>query len=156
MILLDIKKLEMELRRETLPAKAVFNYFLIHLILLSLAPLNFNSSAPTNLWVDNLGVILGLIITVGFTFHLYAMCNDSGEEERFIEYYFSLGLVVLVRLFILFLLMSIPIGALFLLFFPNVMEGYGVIIDLIMVAVVGFTYYFLLIRSFNRVLEKES
>ncbi len=156
MILYNIKELESQIIANTLPQKHVFIYAVILLTFSSLSALSFGSDEPVDLWANNMGVILAAIITIGFTIHLYNLCKEHNQEDRFFEYYFSIGLVMVVRLFVFAFVLSIPIGVLSFLISPDYFEGYDLIVDLTMTTLIGFIYYIMMIRSFNRVLLNSS
>ncbi len=153
MIFYNIKELESQLRANTLPQKHVFIYAVILLTLSSLNALSFGSHEPVDLWANNIGVLLAAIITIGFTVHLYNLCKEFNQEDRFFEYYFSIGLVMLVRLFVFALILTIPIGIMSILIFPNGVGDYSLGVELSMTAVIGIIYYYFVMRSFNRVLS---
>ncbi len=153
MIFYNIKELESQIRANRLPQKHVFIYAVILLTFSSLNALSFGSDESVDPWANNIGVLLAAIITIGFTVHLYNLCKEFDQEDRFFEYYFSIGFVMVVRLFVFALVLSIPIGALSFLIPPDYFEGYDLIVDLTMTTLIGFIYYILMIRSFNRVLS---
>lgn len=153
MIFYNIKELESQLRANTLPQKHAFIYAIILLTLSSLSALSFGSEELADPWTNNIQVFLEVIITIGFSLHLYSLCKEFNQEERFFEYYFSIGLVMLVRLFVFALILTIPIGIMSILIFPDGVGDYSLGVELSMTAVIGIIYYYFVMRSFNRVLS---
>lgn len=153
MIFYNIKELERQLRANRLPQKDVFIYFIILMSVSSLSTLTLGSDEPVDAWINNIGVFLEVIIALGFAFHLFNLCKQSDQEKRFLEFYFSLGLVVGIRFLILLFIISFPLGILSLILIPGGIEDFSPIVDLSVTAVLSITYLFLLMRSFNRVLD---
>ncbi len=152
MIFYNIKELENQLRANKLPKRHVFIYAMILLTISNLSAFRFGSDEPVDLWINNAEVLLVAIITIGFTIHLYSLCSESNREEYFFDYYFSIGMVIFVRLFVLSLLIIPPCIFIFIFVFPNGLGGYDSLADLFMTAGLGIIYYYFMVRSFSRVL----
>ncbi|KYG84756.1 hypothetical protein AWW67_01545 [Roseivirga seohaensis] len=153
MIIYSIKKLENDLQARTLSQKHVFIYFIVRVVLIGLGSLNFSGDELIDPWMTNLAVLLELMITVGFTLHLFNLCKEANQAERFWEYYFSIGFVIGVRLLVIGLILIIPVSVFILLLIPDFMNDFGYIFELGFTAIVLFVYYLMFINSLNRVLE---
>ncbi|PIQ49888.1 MAG: hypothetical protein COW03_02585 [Cytophagales bacterium CG12_big_fil_rev_8_21_14_0_65_40_12] len=147
MIFFNLSNLEERLRGNSLQANHLFTYFMINIILVILSLSTSKQPEDTEVWIMGLSTLMTAIITIGFLIYLFDLCKRAGSENRFLEFYFSLGFVVVLN-FAVFIL--IPIAVLIkilnlpLLDFPLPNLVLDVLLEVI--------FYYILTRSFQRVL----
>jgi hypothetical protein len=147
MIFFNLNELEERLRGNSLQANHLFIYFMINIILVILSLSISQQPEDTEVWIMGLSTLMTAIITIGFLIYLFDLCKRAGSENRFLEFYFSLGFVVVLR-FVVFILIPTMVLSTFLnpplLDFP--------IPNLILDVLLEVVFYYLLTRSFQRVL----
>lgn len=152
MIYYNIQALESKLKASELPKRHSFIYAILLIIIASLGAFRLGGAETTELWVNNVDFLLNTIIFLGFSIYLYRLCRDSGHEDAFFDYYFSICFVMLVRFFVYSFLIAIPLLIVKEIVLPGGYDDLGDIADLSLNALIGLIYYYFVIRSFNRVL----
>lgn len=150
MIFLNIKLLEEKLIKDELPLKHVFIYFLISSVLLILSTEINQAAEGVDTWSRTFELFLTIAIVVVFSIHFFNLCRSSGKEKRFLEFYFSLGFVVGLRLLVFMFLAIVPLTILLLIVLPD-WDISDPLFELIFGTILNLMYFFLLMRSFHRV-----
>jgi hypothetical protein len=101
----------------------------------------------TEVWIMGLSTLMTVIINIGFLIYLFDLCKKAGSENRFLEFYFSLGFVVVLR-FSVFILIPMMILTTFLI--PDLLDS--PIPNLVLDVILEVIFYYLLTQSFQRVL----
>ena len=152
MIFLNIKLLEEKLIKDELPSKHVFIYFLISSVLLTLSTEINPAAESVDAWFRTFELLLTIAIVIVFSIHFFNQCRSSGKEKRFLEFYFSLGFVVGLRLVVFMFLAGILIAIFLLIVLPD-WDASDPLFELIFGTALSLVYFLLLMRSFQRVTQ---
>ena len=100
----NIKSLKKDISEHRLSEAHIFYYILIYVVLsaASLELLGYFAVEDSNSW-DYIQSGLNLLITIAGTIAVYR-ANSGAAGKRFAEKYFSIGLVLLIRFFPMFIL----------------------------------------------------
>ena len=101
----NIKSLKKDISEHRLSEAHIFYYILIYVVLsaASLELFGYVAAGDSNSW-DYIQSSLSIVITIAGTIAVYR-ANGGAAGKRFAEKYFSIGLVVLIRFFPIFVLM---------------------------------------------------
>ena len=152
MIFLNIKLLEEKLIKDELPSKHVFIYFLISSVLFTLSTEINPAAESVDAWFRTFELLLTIAIVIVFSIHFFNQCRSSGKEKRFLEFYFSLGFVVGLRLVVFMFLAGILIAIFLLIVLPD-WDASDPLFELIFGTALSLVYFLLLMRSFQRVTQ---
>jgi hypothetical protein len=147
MIFFNLNELEERLRGNALQTNHLFTYFMINIILVMLSLSIRQEPEDTEVWIMGLSTLMTVIINIGFLIYLFDLCKKAGSENRFLEFYFSLGFVVVLR-FSVFILIPMMILTTFLI--PDLLDS--PIPNLVLDVILEVIFYYLLTQSFQRVL----
>jgi hypothetical protein len=148
MIWLNLRELETQLQKDTLPSRHVLIYFLIYVVLTNLST-QLSVNSYDDIWIRNITIIVSIAITVIFIIQLYQTCKAANLEQYFFKYYFSLGFVLGLRFVLFWFVAFLILDLLSLYSIKNQIS----LIEMILELGVHLVYFFMLLRSFNRVIE---
>jgi hypothetical protein len=94
-----IEKLKKDLLEKPLSESESFKYLFVTLVVDSLGMIPF---LENNIWDIYSAIIMGVITVIG-VYYVYK-CNKGANGNNFFQKYFSIGLVVGIRLIVLFML----------------------------------------------------
>lgn len=100
----NIRRLKAQLERGPLPEPMAFRYAAAYATLSAVAMV---PGLGSNQW-DIVGYIAGIGITLGGTIYCYRM-NGSASGQHFLDRYFALGFVAVVRLVPVFVLIALVV-----------------------------------------------
>jgi hypothetical protein len=100
----NIRQLKEQLKVGPLPQPMAFRYAAAYATLSAMAMV---PGLGSNRW-DIIGYMAGIVITLGGTIYCYRMNGGAGGEQ-FLDRYFALGLVAVVRLLPVFILIVVAI-----------------------------------------------
>lgn len=148
MILFDLKKAETILKKGDYSNRFIFNYFLVHSLILTFA--FFVISQDYNSWLLFLDFSTGFLITLLGLIYLYNL-NEKGDKNSFLDRYFVLGLIISTRVLLLLLIPLVAFVFLDELLFDFNIDTKGFWFHYTLTFVSTLLIYILLGRSFKRV-----
>ncbi len=148
----DIRKLEKDLIEGNISEKEAFNYLLITMLILTIAPY-LSDNDKTNTVIIMIELIFGIIITIMQLKNTFDI-NTNGNNKEYFKRYISLSFVSLIRLFVFGVIAILPIliaiqilSTMGLITYESIEE----IFELLITVSFGIAYYFMLTNSFKRV-----
>lgn len=155
MIWFNLKELEDKLRNYDIPDKVSYHYILAFLIIFSLLHTGDNTDYYSNKWWRTLNFVIGLSISIYGIRKSYYI-NESGDNKDFLKRLFSLAFVIGVRIFLVLFVFNVIneiITATTEISLTSLIpeNPQNILID----AVLTFTFYLLMISSFNNINKKE-
>ena len=153
MIWFDIKELERGLRNGDLSDKDIFNYLLANSIMFSIVPY-ISSNNYTTKWLLAIEIVIAITITVIGTKKTFDI-NFAADNKDYFKRFLSLSFVTGIRLVVFVAIAAIPIGTIVYFVDKNIGANENVkdLFNLILMAVVGVFYYYMLTNSFKRVCQ---
>lgn len=151
MIWFDIKELERSLKTDSVPDKVIFYYLLVTLLIFTVAPY-FTTLEHESNWMLFGEIILSLAITIIGTKMTFDI-NSSGDNKDYFRRFLSLSFVTAVRLFVFTMILAIPVAIAWAFLEDMIVANQVVkqVLDLGLLLVVGWFYYYMLVNSFKRV-----
>lgn len=148
----DIRKLEKDLSENNISEKEAFNYLLITMLILIIAPY-LSDGDKNNIIIKVIELIFGIIITIVLLKNAFDI-NTNGDNKEYFKRYISLSLVSTIRLFVFGVIALLPIliaiqilSTMGLITYESIEE----IFELLITVSLGIAYYFMLTNSFKRV-----
>ena len=148
MIWFNLKKAETLLKKGDYSNAFVLKYFMINLVVTTLATFFYDESPQNWFFLFELVFLLG--VTIIGTLNIYFI-NEKGDHKDFLPRYFVLGFIVSLRVILIWVL---PLALLFVStknFIPNNFEAFERHIDLSFEILATIIFYYLLAKSFKRV-----
>ena len=151
MIWFDIKELERGLKNGDLSDKDIFNYLLANLIMFSIVPYTYSNDFTTK-WLIAIEIIIVIAITVIGTKRTFDI-NCAADNIDYFKRLLSLSFVTGIRLVVFVFIAAIPVGIIVYFVDKNIGANENVkdLFNILLMAVVGVFYYFMLTNSFKRV-----